>query len=314
MTIKLARDLSLVMKNICLIFLLILTSGCASKLKKPYLWSVEKEGRTSYIFGTIHSGVSYDEIPDSVRDKAKTASAFFNEIPIDAVKSTEDLQKMPEDFRNFVKIMVSRADSEPTLDKILSPAGWNFLVSKYKTFSEEQLKEFTPFLALNLIQSDPDYAVYVTRYQAYDYQWYNSIDYQLEKEARKHSVPAQSLDSFALLKQTRPLLIETARAVLEDYVSGRKKVNEGVTAPDEVAKEYRVGSQESIERAMSIFSKDEYEALIGIRNRDWLRTLVYQERVFNGGIFAAVGVGHMTGKDSLVELLRKAGYAVNRVP
>lgn len=60
-----------------------------------------------------------------------------------------------------------------------------------------------------------------------------------------------------------------------------------------------------------------YDIVLGDRNRRWvsqLRTLLDDREREGDEVLVAVGALHLVGRDSLVELLRAAGYRVERVP
>jgi len=59
-------------------------------------------------------------------------------------------------------------------------------------------------------------------------------------------------------------------------------------------------------------SPDLKEALIERRNANWSRW-IEQRMAQPGAIMIAVGAGHLAGKDSVIDMLRKSGYHVRRV-
>ena len=48
----------------------------------PYCWTIEKEGKTSYILGTLHITVSLDELPcpNNIKDKLNSSDIIFSEF------------------------------------------------------------------------------------------------------------------------------------------------------------------------------------------------------------------------------------------
>lgn len=62
----------LVLKSLTLFILLLPTTNSFSKdkesptIQNPYLYSLEKDGKISYLFGTIHVDVSMVELPSYV--------------------------------------------------------------------------------------------------------------------------------------------------------------------------------------------------------------------------------------------------------
>src|SRR5450432_268692 len=54
--------------------------GGNAKLDKPFLWSAEKNGVTTYLFGTMHMGVDPEQrLPDLVWSRLESAKAFAME-------------------------------------------------------------------------------------------------------------------------------------------------------------------------------------------------------------------------------------------
>jgi len=51
------------------------------------------------------------------------------------------------------------------------------------------------------------------------------------------------------------------------------------------------------------------EAVLVARNRDWVKAI----GAIRGHPFIAVGAGHLTGRENLIELLEDQGYTVTRV-
>ena len=49
-------------KAFLFILFFVLIKSVESTEKSPFVWIIEKEGKSSYLLGTIHSGVSLDEV------------------------------------------------------------------------------------------------------------------------------------------------------------------------------------------------------------------------------------------------------------
>ncbi|HBS32092.1 MAG TPA: TraB/GumN family protein, partial [Parvularcula sp.] len=79
---------------------------------------------------------------------------------------------------------------------------------------------------------------------------------------------------------------------------------------------WRTGDLDSIEEEMigpmKTAAPGAYKALIAERNANWV---VQIEKIMTGSddYFIAVGAGHFIGTDGVVELLKRKGYAVERV-
>ena len=59
-------------------------------------------------------------------------------------------------------------------------------------------------------------------------------------------------------------------------------------------------------------SPDPQQALIKRRNQNWTKW-IEQRMASPGSVLIAVGAGHLAGKDSVIEMLKKDGYRVRQV-
>src|SRR5688572_19149553 len=59
-------------------------------LRKPFFWQVDKDGKTSYLLGTIHVGVDPStRLPELVWQKLEAAPAFAMETDVSAAGSLD---------------------------------------------------------------------------------------------------------------------------------------------------------------------------------------------------------------------------------
>src|SRR5690348_737881 len=62
----------------------------AGPLAHPLLWSAEKDGRTTYLFGTMHTGIDAQaRLPPVVWAKLDAARAFAMETDLDDPKAAD---------------------------------------------------------------------------------------------------------------------------------------------------------------------------------------------------------------------------------
>ena len=58
------------------------SSLASGRLKKAYFYEVSLKGKTSYILGTMHVGITLDELPEVVTSKFNSARALYVEKKI----------------------------------------------------------------------------------------------------------------------------------------------------------------------------------------------------------------------------------------
>src|SRR5690349_16614938 len=65
-------------------------AGETTQVVRPFLWTSEKGGKQSYLFGTIHTGVdARKELPKEVWDAFDKAPCFVMEADLQAVDMAE---------------------------------------------------------------------------------------------------------------------------------------------------------------------------------------------------------------------------------
>ena len=92
-----------------------------SKAEKPYFWKVEKEGKTSYFLGTLHTPITIEELPCSqkIQHLLKNSDLVFIE--------TDSFTEEQKEFKALKeKMKLSKDGSE---FKILRPATQEFFRS-----------------------------------------------------------------------------------------------------------------------------------------------------------------------------------------
>src|SRR5690606_33561102 len=79
------------------------TASAKDPLKRPLLWSIEKNGTTSYVFGTMHMGVDpHTRLPDVVWDKLDASQAFAMETDLSKAAKLDVLRKDGKTLREEI--------------------------------------------------------------------------------------------------------------------------------------------------------------------------------------------------------------------
>jgi uncharacterized protein YbaP (TraB family) len=253
------------------------------RIARPRLWRVEKDGKTSHLFGTYHVGVGADRLPDVVIEAFTASATVAFETVRDAESGAAELDPAPpaelteDEWARLVAVV--GADAGPVLRELSAP-------------------EIIAVLAIMFIDRDA------------------RLDDELESAARELDKPVVALETHAELAvpverwlgqrtlaivarglDGRRAMRDRAMRGLADYCAGRDR--DGFDAGD-----LEAGFSRAELRAME-------EDLVLARNRAWLPRI--EELFAAGGAFVAVGAAHLRGDGSVVELLRQRGYQVTRV-
>jgi uncharacterized protein YbaP (TraB family) len=256
----------------------------------PLWFSIDKDGTTSYLLGTIHRGVDPDEwLPKSVWAKLDGARSFAMET---------DLSDPA------VRAMTIR--DRGTLHDDLGDAYWAKLESALGPGVAHRIDHTTPIVAvsslslLNLPDTPEMDAVLFDRAER-------------EHKSIVFLEPASS-EVKVLVKW---MTVRTLKEMLDDLADGKKDSDDMLAA-------YRRGDGDAM---LSIADRERTEATkhghTEAEYRDQMKDLLYDRNASwiapienmhaSGGGFIAVGALHLLGPNSLVELLRAKGYTVTRL-
>ncbi|WP_176400193.1 TraB/GumN family protein [Sphingobium sp. Z007] len=261
----------------------------------PALWQVQRGALNGWLFGTIHvlpKGLAW-QTPTIT--EAMTASDRL-------VLEAADLQDEQKTLSLFEKMGRSAGlpplerrvpDEEKTaLVKAMTDGGTNSqLLSGYESWAAAMLLSAASQQGLGVSQDDGVEPVLIERFKKAG----KPIG-GLETVERQFA----AFDTLPEAAQSR-LLVQTIHEA-----KGMKALYDRILTAwskgdmDAIAREDQVGEQPDpmVE-----------EAVLVARNRDWVKAI----EPMQGRPFIAVGAGHLTGRENLIDLLKAKGFTVTRV-
>lgn len=256
----------------------------------PLWFSIDKDGTTSYLLGTIHRGVDPDEwLPKAVWAKLDDAKSFAMET---------DLSDPA------VRAMTLR--DRGTLHDDLGDAYWAKLETALGPDVAHRIDHTTPIVAVSSL----------SLLNLPDTPEMDSVLFDRAEREHKSIVylePASS-EVKVLVKW---MTVRTVKEMLDDLADAKK-------LSDDMLAAYRRGDgdamlsiadRERLEAAKHGHTEAEYREqmkdLLYDRNASWIAPI--EKMHASGGGFIAVGALHLLGSGSLVELLRAKGYTVTRL-
>lgn len=257
-------------------------------IKKPFLWSIEKNGQISYLFGTIHVGVhAKEELPAMVFDRLSAVDAYVMETDLNG--SVQALLH-PESTSHAATV---------ALKEKIGESAWARLRT-ILPLEDEILGSVPPgllaMLYLSMLTDEGD------RIEAMDqvlFDW-------AKKRGKKVSFLEGAQDYRNLFSS--PTAVTQLKTVLN--TDATDLIREVRSSNYRVLIAYRQGDLETIEQELNEEAKDDPLAtpLIEDRNELWIKRLT--PLLTKQSTFVAVGLGHMTGSHSLLKLLEKNGFKV----
>lgn len=255
-----------------------------------FFWSAEKDGKTTYLLGTMHMGVDPEtRLPQIVWDKLDAAKTFAMEADISDPKLGETLIRSSGALRDDIG-----AEHWAKLEKAVGPA------------MAAQMARMTPMGAAammslkDLPKTSPMDGVLLGRAINQKKQ----IVY-LEEGALQVQVLSKHMGARAL-----KMMIDTyekgaaqAKAMLDAYVAG---------SPDAILKVTEEQRLESLKHGYTQREYDEQmEDILYKRNASWIAAI--EKMHAEGNAFVAVGALHLIGKRSVLEMLEKKGFKISRI-
>jgi uncharacterized protein YbaP (TraB family) len=256
-------------------------------LEKPLFWKLEKDGKTSYLLGTMHMGVDpHARLPQIVWDKLDAATAFA----------------MEADPKDFGSVDLTRKDGKTLRDE-LGEAHWKKLEDAVGAASARGLLQMKPMMPATLlaIRGLPETAAMDTALHARAMNQNKKLVY-LETLALQMTVLEKWMNAQAL------------KDMLDDLPATEQKTKDMLAA-------YLAGDESRMLAIYDLYREEwkkkgrpeaEYEAqsedVLYKRNASWIEPI--EKLHAEGGGFIAVGAMHAIGPRSVVELLEKRGFTI----
>lgn len=285
------RRLSVI--NLWLLLILLLAVPVQAK---NTLWQISSGENTLYLLGSLHvlKKESYP-LPPLMEEIYAASRAVVFETDMDQMDTPAMQRKI---------VTYGRLPAGQTLQQQLSPKTWQRLQQKMADLKipEEKVTQMKPWLcALTLTVTDLERLGFLAQY-GLDEHFYTKA-----KQDKKKIIPLESVEFQLSLfySQSRQEQEEFLLQTLNDL-----QCADALSAEMENAWKNGNGQQlfNLIAKSFAGYPK-QYERLVLQRNKNWLPVL---EKILKREpvTLVVVGAGHLVGPSSVVDLLRRKGYAV----
>ncbi|HEY5928444.1 MAG TPA: TraB/GumN family protein [Kofleriaceae bacterium] len=263
--------------------------AAADTLAKPLFWQLEKDGKTSYLLGTIHIGVDPKRLPPIVYEKLDAAKSFAMETDL-AKASSLDL---------------TRKDGS-TLKDELGPEYWKKLVEALGQQEAMGVNKLKPMIAATLLSIRG-----LPRTTA--------MDGALEARAQNKHKQIVFLEPFEVQAAAleKWMNVRALKDMLDDVPGTDQRMKElfaAYVAGDGTKMIEIVDGERSRWKAKGR-PESEYDEqmddMLYKRNASWIAPI--EKLHADGGGFIAVGAAHAVGPRSVNELLEQRGFKITRI-
>ena len=265
---------------------------------KPALWEVSDADTTIYLFGTIHLLPADLQWRTPRLDQAMSGS---QQLVVETIVDDKDPTKL-------MSAMSSLAFNTPNLP----PLAERVPTSKRPALAAAVKKSGLPPQALDRMETWA--AAFILLGDKFrELGLSGGVEGVLRKDFAAQGKTVGELESNLEQLSFFDKLPESAqRNLLEGAIEESKSMN------DEFGGMLKAWSSGDVKGIAHTFDRDLatspalQQALIRQRNANWSRWI--QQRLGQpGAVLVAVGAGHLAGKDSVVEMLKKDGYKVRRL-
>jgi uncharacterized protein YbaP (TraB family) len=266
---------------------------------KPALWAVSDADTTIYLFGTIHL------LPDNFQwrtDKFNQAVAGSQQLMVETIVDDKDPTKL-------MSAMASLAFAKglPPLKERVPPPHRAALDAAVK-------KSGMPPQALDQMKTwAAAFILLGNRFRELGLKGGEGVEQVLRSDFSGAGKPIGELETNLEQLGFFDNLPEAAqRELLEGAIDPSNSMNQEFAG---MLKAWSKGDVQGIARTFDhdlSSSPALQQALIRQRNTNWSKW-IEQRMAEPGAVLVAVGAGHLAGKDSVLEMLKKDGYAVHRV-
>jgi len=268
------------------------TSGSAA-LKAPssrqsFLWEAKKGDQQLTLVGTMHVGISRDDMDPKLWSRLADAETVIVETDV----GNQD----PALMQSFMLLPKGQ-----DLSKLLGPKHWKRFVEVLKkgdsAFTEDGLKQYTPMAAgalLLQLQAKEEQDMAPGQVPI------DQVIYEKAKELKKKTLTFETnKEQLGHLKTV--FTIEAVRGMLDDWDAESKEFAR-------LKDTFKRGDSKALDALLEEVPAEIRGVLLDARNRNWMQAL--PKLSSKRHTLIAVGAAHFAGAKGLLKLLEQNGYSI----
>ncbi|MEH6472428.1 MAG: TraB/GumN family protein [Halopseudomonas sp.] len=300
-----AATLRILPAQIWLLLLLLGASFANAGDPRPYLWVIENGSRSSYLFGTIHSGhPELNRLHASVQQAFEHSDRYYGELELDAatIATTAKLLQLPAG-QQLSRILSKQRQQR--INRLLAQTAPRLTIQPF-----ERLKPWALAITLSLLEDQLRFGAN----PAMDQQLYQRAK-TTGKTTGALETPQQQTRVFDSLSWNEQMMM--LDAILEAM---EQSMTQGESWMDETYKAYRSGDPDQLnallDQQLPVSDKLQQKIerlLITERNRYMSEQIDRQlKQHLHQQLFFAVGAAHFGSEKGIQQLLRQRGYSISR--
>jgi uncharacterized protein YbaP (TraB family) len=284
-----------VILSIILLILIVLSFSFKKKPKQNLLWEISSPltKEKSYLFGTIHLiEKEFFHFPDFLKEKINQSTNIIFETPYPNSTNIRSLLLIPNNENIFSYL------NENEKNKILKWSTENLKMDENEFL--ENYGNFKPFVLFQTITQLPFLDNSVS---------YEQEIYKIVKNSSKKIEGLETLEEQIELLDKIPLDIQKKQLF---FAIDSTSKNQTILREMQLA--YKQQDLQKIEKWIKIESKTSHfsvDDFIFKRNKKWITKIV--SNINTNSTFIAVGAGHLSGEEGIINLLKKEGFKLKSI-
>ena len=301
MQIKHIKNLSIFMT---IVLTILISSGCSEKPTSReitgLIFQVEKDGKLSYLMGSIHYSKDYITFTEKTEEAYTKADRIAVEIDITDPKLSEQLN---EDISY---------SSDDTLDNHITQQTKEYLTPILKEINlpYDKIKNFKPWAVVSIITN--------AQLQSLDYYSGRGLDITLINRAKTDNKEIYSLETID--EQMKGVEFDKSDEFGNSILQDCNELNRVQNQLDDMTEAVYNGEAETVEEINKSESMKYQEGIL----KEWYSYLVYERNVNlaeridklfeeDKTTLAVVGAGHLTDDKGIISLLESKGYKITQI-
>lgn len=296
------------LKTYVLLIPIVLCVSCAS-IDKPFYWEIQKNGKTSHLLGTIHAGVTFDELPKYISQDHAEAGIVGVEVTDEMLLSKEENKENTKKERN--KQFNDNLKHKRSSKRYFTDQEWDFIEQSAQRLKipAKELEYYPPASIGGLIASNN-----------FDKFNYGADPYIWNREGMDKTILLRAKDNS---KEVIRFDREPALTVHCADLMAVEGVKRAIVAKDQLQRGY----QQNLEQTRVAYLSGESVAfaelaklppglekcLLEERNKLWI-PIIENAHSKEAKFFGAVGLLHLIGPENVLKLLEQRGFTVQRLP
>jgi hypothetical protein len=260
----------------------------AGTVTAPF-YKIEKNGQTAYLLGTIHTGVNYSDLTDTVHNAVTAADTIVLETDIGAA-GTLVATAFPMGADNSLKNQLTVDEYTKLYDRLVAIPFTGKMI-------EPMIDQLNPAMASSLYQAS---------YMPETKEPIDQMIYNIGQTAKKNFVGLEPVqDQIDVLKKT--MTVDALKQMLA------APMDQLTASMDYMVQAYESGDEASMQMMfVDSMAPDEKQIMLIDRNNKWLGEF---DSIFDapGTEFIAVGTAHLLADVGLVHQLQLKGYTLTKI-